>query len=955
MMLPPSTDEYDLDLGLEQYMEQKEELQEQQQLEHMLNPFFGGPSGGPGIMSGYHLGGPISLSMYSAGFDGFNASSSYSSGYRLSDSAGLIASNVLSPGYRSFESGGGLHLTMDVSRLFNLPANQILLFGLNGSFNYDETRYQASSLTPGGPNANAASENANTYSISGSVFYGVNNFYVSAGALFDLNHADITNNLFIPGAQGKTDGRGYALEATVGNLFPLVNTIGLSPATIVKAPPTSPGGYALLLDASGHYLYRQQYEDGFTDSTGFAYGTQQLSYNDVGARLRLEAVVPDRGVAWMPFVGATFDQELGLNYTFGIPAQAVTPADTLIISPSTTWWGAETGLNILTPGGLKFGMKAFYQASADTQTIGGSAYLKIPFEDLAPAADSGIRIAPVVGLPVKAPPPPPLPAYWNWAGLYIGGHIGGALSVTHFSDPFGSPIYGDQVRSPGFFGGGQIGYNWQAPGSRWVFGLEADGSLMDSDGTNTCFAVSSAITPSTCRARPEATSTLTGRVGYAFDPSGRTLIYGKAGLAWAGDKIGLVLDGATLVTGYNSQTVGMWGGTAGLGVERALSPAWSLMAEYDYVGLGRSNITNLGTAINAPAFAPGVPQITSVIPPGTSSVSQSFNEFKLGLNYKWGADPWASGWNSSPIAYLGKNPAASFVGWEVEGGGRYFGSWGQFQKNFGLTQSAGLPPLQNISRLTYDDLQTNSGEFFGRIEAPWNFFVKGYIGGGITNQGHMNDEDFSIVIFPSIGGYSNTLSPAVTGNIGYGTVDAGYDFLRGPGYKVGAFAGYFWFNQDMAAYGCTAIAWINCTPNPVPTSGSPVVTESDKWTAARIGISGETMLTDRIKISADVAWLPWVWLNSIDDHFVGNTGVLDEIISASGKGNGVQAEVSASYYLTPQWSVGAGARYWGMWTTPTGNLTFTFPPPATAPQYFKAQVEQLGAFVQTSYEFNWGG
>ena len=112
------------------------------------------------------------------------------------------------------------------------------------------------------------------------------------------------------------------------------------------------------------------------------------------------------------------------------------------------------------------------------------------FDPLALARDSGIRIATDAGMPVKAPPPPPEPAFWNWAGLYIGAHVGGALSIAKFSDPFGTPIYGDTVRSPGFLGGGEIGYNWQAPGSRWVLGVEADGSLMDFDGTNTCFAVS---------------------------------------------------------------------------------------------------------------------------------------------------------------------------------------------------------------------------------------------------------------------------------------------------------------------------------------------------------------------------------------------------------------------------------------------------------------------------------
>src|SRR6266567_3357846 len=88
-------------------------------------------------------------------------------------------------------------------------------------------------------------------------------------------------------------------------------------------------------------------------------------------------------------------------------------------------------------------------------------------------------------------------------------------------------------------------------------------------------------------------------------------------------------------------------------------------------------------------------------------------------------------------------------------------------------------------------MPTNAGEFFGRVDTPWNLFMKGYIGGGSTWSGHMNDEDFGVplpVLVPPGPGiiyapYSNTVSGIVTGNISYGVIDGGYDLLRGPGYK----------------------------------------------------------------------------------------------------------------------------------------------------------------------------
>ena len=261
-----------------------------------------------------------------------------------------------------------------------------------------------------------------------------------------------------------------------------------------------------------------------------------------------------------------------LGGTFDLPAQLALPADTVIFSPSNTLWGAELGLDLLGLGSSKFGVRGFYQASADTQTFGGNVYLRIPFEEFAVTSDSGIRIIKARGMFTKAPPVQPAP--WTWAGLYLGGHIGGGLSATNFADPFGPSIYGDTVRSPAFLGGGQIGYNWQMPGSRWIFGVEADGSLMASDGmTNSCFSASANIVNSTCRVLPRATGTFTGRIGYAFGAEGRSMVYAKGGLAWGREDISMDLnsggnDPATraALAIHTDQSLTLWGGTVGIGL-----------------------------------------------------------------------------------------------------------------------------------------------------------------------------------------------------------------------------------------------------------------------------------------------------------------------------------------------------------------------------------------------------
>ena len=574
----------------------------------------------------------------------------------------------------------------------------------------------------------------------------------------------------------------------------------------------------------------------------------------------------------------------------------------------------------------------------------------------------------VVSQPVVTVPPPA----WNWTGFYIGAHVGEALSATNFSDPFGVSVFGDTVLSPGLLGGGQLGYNWQPAGSPWLFGAEVDASGLSSDGTNTCFAASALTINATCRVRPQAVGTVAGRIGYAMGPADElygvdqpagaspfrsaTLIYGKAGLAWANDQIDMARNndlagslGFTIPS--NSTSTPFWGWTLGFGAEHALTRAWSLKVEYDYLALGSRNVANLGSSTFSPS---GV--LLGAAPPGTSAVSQNIQIVKMGVNYKLGADPWER-WDAAPATYPVKAPpmqAAWLRGWEVEGGVRYFGSWGQFQKNIGNLTSSAEPSISSVSRLTYADMQTNAGEFFGRIDTPWNLFVKGYIGGGSTESGYMNDEDFGIPLLGTYAAYSNTLSPVVTGNIAYGTIDGGFDFLRGPGYKVGVFAGYFYLNQTMSAFGCMPMANINCIPN-VPTTGSAIITENDTWQALRIGVSGETMLINRLKITGDVAYLPYVNFNGVDEHFFGNTGQIASVNpEASNNGAGVQLESLISYYVTPQFSVGVGGRYWALWTT-DGQVIRTvnngLPVTPLPPQVFKGTVEQAGVFLQAAYSF----
>lgn len=520
----------------------------------------------------------------------------------------------------------------------------------------------------------------------------------------------------------------------------------------------------------------------------------------------------------------------------------------------------------------------------------------------------------------------------SWTGAYVGVHVGAAAGTATFSNPFGSSIYGDDVDTPAFMGGLQAGYNWQMPNSRWVFGAEADVSRLVSDGTNTCLAYSGFFVSANCRARPELSATFTGRVGYAAGPAGRSLLYLKGGLAGILESFDVAANNSAppLTT---STTTWKWGGTVGAGIEQALAPAWSMKLEYGWMGFGAGGVPVPGSAFQV---APPGTQYNPTAP-GTSNVSQSLHMVKLGLNYRFGVDG-RSGWPAASSASSGRPPAAMPLGWEAELGGRYWLSWGRFQKDLGANT---IPSQSNvlISRLTYDTT-ANSGEFFGRVESPWNVFAKGFIGAGGISTGSLNDEDW--FIFNNVVPYSNTLS-SVGGTINYATVDLGYNIFRSEDHKFGLFVGYNIYTENKTGYGCAQFANVNSDCGSwIPTT-MPVIVENGTWQSLRVGVNGEMRLTDNLKLGADIAYLPYVQFDGVDNH------LLRGILSPEwGTGNGVQLEAVLSYYVTPEFSIGVGGRYWAMWTTDAYVAFGGTPCPCPT---LPARTERYGVFLQASYRF----
>ena len=111
-----------------------------------------------------------------------------------------------------------------------------------------------------------------------------------------------------------------------------------------------------------------------------------------------------------------------------------------------------------------------------------------------------------------------------------------------------------------------MGFNYQAPGSMFVVGAEADAAWSDINVSQTIVGLGSA------KEQINAFGSVTGRVGVAVDT---LLLYGKGGYAWANNEFSASVLGVTL---SNSQFHNGW--TVGGGAEWAFAGPWSAKAEY---------------------------------------------------------------------------------------------------------------------------------------------------------------------------------------------------------------------------------------------------------------------------------------------------------------------------------------------------------------------------------------
>ena len=245
--------------------------------------------------------------------------------------------------------------------------------------------------------------------------------------------------------------------------------------------------------------------------------------------------------------------------------------------------------------------------------------------------------------------------------------------------------------------------------------------------------------------------------------------------------------------------------------------------------------------------------------------------------------------------------AAAERGFEF--GTRYWLSSGE--NRFAHNAQGADPTLGNpTSVLTYDELDARALELHWRSNfSSDGWFFKGNFGLGEVRDGTFDDEDFNAAQAKT----DDTTSAVRGERFSYLTLDVGKDIWESAGGSaLGLFAGFQQWSEQVDAFGL--MTTVGGSPN-LPESVR-VITNDVLWRSLRLGIAGRAVVTSKLRVLADLAFVPYSRIANDDSHYLrADLGPVPNVIT-SGRGSGVQLELELRYALSDRLEAGVGVRHW---------------------------------------------
>ncbi len=220
------------------------------------------------------------------------------------------------------------------------------------------------------------------------------------------------------------------------------------------------------------------------------------------------------------------------------------------------------------------------------------------------------------------------------------------------------------------------------------------------------------------------------------------------------------------------------------------------------------------------------------------------------------------------------------------------------------------------SELIYEELDTLALEFNGRVSLRrlGSGFSKSFVRGSVgfdadSGDGNFRDDDWNAAQVLT----SSTDSVIPGTDLFYLTADVGHEWLtfgEGRG-SLALFMGYSYWTEENEAYG----AYNRLTGAQAISTAIRVINNKVEWHSFRLGALAELPLSDRLNLTADVAFIPYADMHNEDSHLLRTVmtdlGPAPNVIM-DGSGLGFQGEVGLAYDLTQNWAAALDFRYWNL-------------------------------------------
>ncbi len=255
-----------------------------------------------------------------------------------------------------------------------------------------------------------------------------------------------------------------------------------------------------------------------------------------------------------------------------------------------------------------------------------------------------------------------------------------------------------------------------------------------------------------------------------------------------------------------------------------------------------------------------------------------------------------------------------------EFGTRYWLSSGE--NRFAHNAQGADPTLGNpTSILTYDDLDARALELHWRSEvSSEGWFFKGNFGLGEVRDGSFDDEDYDAAQAKT----DDTTSSVRGERFSYLTLDVGRDLWRSAaGSRLGVFAGFQQWSEELDGFGLMPTVG----PSPSFPENVRVITNEVRWRSLRVGVAGRAAIASRVRLLADLAYVPYSSVRNEDSHYLrADLGPVPNIVTG-GRGSGVQLDLELRFAIHPRLEAGVGVRHWRL-TAGRADVTLaggTFP------------------------------